>query len=565
MLLSLHVKNLALIDETEVYFGNGLNILTGETGAGKSIIIGSINLALGARADKDMIRTGAEYALVELVFQLREDQIQAVAAMDIPVEEDGTILIQRKIMPTRNFSKICGENATSKMVKDLAGLLIDIHGQHEHQSLFHIKKHMELLDDYAKEELTKVLALVRKQFEEYQKLKKELEGTSLDETEKEKEISLAVFEADEIMKANLRSGEDEILEAKYRKMINSKRIMESISVVYKLMGADTDEGVGELVGRAAREMKTVLEYDRNLMELDESLNAIDEMVNDFNRSAASYMSEMEFDAEEFDEAEARLDLLNHLKSKYGPTVDDVLQYGQALELKINKLKDYEEYRAKLEKITRDAEDKLASLCEKTGKIRKKFAKELSAELTDALLDLNFLEVKFEIQVRKKESYYSASGWNEVEFMISTNPGEPVKPLCDVASGGELSRIMLALKTVLAEKDAISTLIFDEIDAGISGKTAWKVSEKLAVLGNNHQVICITHLPQIAAMADNHFVINKLSNKGITKTSIEEIKQEKVIEELARLLGGEQITEAVLNNARELKQLATNTKQYESNF
>lgn len=565
MLVSLHVKNLALIDETEVYFGSGLNILTGETGAGKSIIIGSVNLALGARADKDMIRTGAEYALVELVFQVQqEEQLLAIKAMDIPIEEDGTLLIQRKIMPNRNVSKICGENATTKMLKDLAEILIDIHGQHEHQSLFHIKKHMELLDEFAKEELTPLKDTISVTYKDYLKCRQELE-LAIDQSVKEKEISLAEFEIEEIDRAKIQIGEDEILEADYSKMVNSRKIMESIGIVYSLTGYDSAEGAGELIGRAAREMKSILSYDPELESVDEALNTIDVLLNDFNRNVADYISDMKFDEQDFRDTEERLNTLNHLKSKYGVTLEAVLAYQEEQKEKLDKLQNYEQYKEKLHQKLQKTKAELDSLCEMASSIRQKYAGQLSAKMTNALLDLNFLEVNFEIQVRKREEQYHTSGYDEVEFMISTNPGEPKKKLCNVASGGELSRIMLALKTVIAEKDAIETLIFDEIDAGISGKTAWKVSEQLAILGKNHQIICITHLPQIAAMADSHFVIAKKAFDGITRTSIEEIKAEEEIKELARLLGGDVITEAVMNNAKEMKDLAANSKQFESKF
>lgn len=565
MLVSLHVKNLALIDETEVYFEDGLNILTGETGAGKSVIIGSVNLALGARADKEMIRTGAEYALVELVFQVtKKEQLQQIKDMDIPIEEDGTLLIQRKIMANRSISKVGGENVTSKTLKDLAGILIDIHGQHEHQSLFHIKKHMELLDEFGKAELDSVKDKIQNSYKAYTKIKQELQET-VDEQEKIREIALAEFEVEEIENARLRPGEDEELETGYTKMVHSRKIVESISTVYALTGSESAEGAGELIGRAARELKNVVAYDETLNELEENIIHIDGLLNDFHRNISDYMSDMEFDEQDFVDTEERLNLINHLKAKYGDSIEKILNYQLEQNEKLNRLRDYEQYRNSLEKQMEVEKSNLDKLCEKASEIRVKYAKQLEKRMTEALLDLNFLEVRFEIQVRPKKENYTLTGYDEVEFMISTNPGEPIKSLCNVASGGELSRIMLALKTVIAEKDEIETLIFDEIDAGISGKTAWKVSEQLAILGRNHQIICITHLPQIAAMADCHFVITKQVEQGTTVTSIRQIKREQEIDELARLLGGEVISEAVLNNAKEMKDLAMKHKQMESKF
>ncbi|MDD2971721.1 MAG: DNA repair protein RecN [Lachnospiraceae bacterium] len=565
MLVSLHVKNLALIDETEVTFQDGLNILTGETGAGKSVIIGSVNLALGGRADKEMIRTGAEYALVELIFQISNPkQIQMIQEMDIPMEEDGTLLIQRKIMANRNVSKAGGENVTSRTLKDLAGVLIDIHGQHEHQSLFHIKKHMELLDDFGKAELEPVKTKIREVYHAYGTIKQQLSET-VDDKEKEREIALAEFEVQEIADAKLQPGEDETLEADYMKMVNSRKIASAMGIVHGLTGSTEGDGAGELMGRAARELRTVTGYDPSLEDLEETLIHIDNLLNDFNRSISDYMSDMEFDEEDFARAEERLNRINHLKSKYGDSIEKILAYEKEQNKKLENLRDYEQYRTQLQTELEKKRDTLDKLCGKASTIRKKYAIQLAERMTNALLDLNFLEVRFEIQVRPKEGEYTTAGYDEVEFMISTNPGEPIKSLCNVASGGELSRIMLALKTVLAEKDEIETLIFDEIDAGISGKTAWKVSEQLAILGKNHQIISITHLPQIAAMADTHFVISKRVENGTTVTNIERIESGQEIQELARLLGGEMITDAVVNNAKEMKDLAMKHKQMESKF
>lgn len=562
MLVSLHVKNLALIDETEVNFGTGLNIITGETGAGKSIIIGSVNLALGAKADKEMIRTGAEYALIELTFQLEDDvQIMEIVDMDIPVEEDGSIIIQRKIMPGRSVSKVCGETVSTKSLKEMAGVLIDIHGQHEHQSLFHIKKHMEFLDDFAREELAPVKEKLKEQHGNYLRCMKEMDSTSMDESVRNREISLAEFESGEIGAARLRIGEDEGLEAEYRRMLNSRKIIESVSQVYALMADESGESAEELFGRALRELGTVCDYDHILLEMNEALNNIDSLLQDFNRNMSDYIAELDFEEHDFKRVEERLNQINHLKSKYGLEIEEILAYQEAQDKKIKTLKGYEQYKERCAQELDKTHKALRISSDKATAVRRKYAKRLQEEMTKALLDLNFLEVRFEIQVRVKEEEYSVLGNNEVEFMIAANPGEPLKPLSQVASGGELSRIMLALKTVLAEKDQIETLIFDEIDAGISGKTAWKVSEKLGVLGKNHQVICITHLPQIAAMADSHFRIEKSAEKGKTQTSICEIKEEEEIEELSRLLGGEVITEAVRSNAREMKELARNAKQY----
>lgn len=559
MLLSLHVKNLALIDEEEVLFGEGLNILTGETGAGKSIVIGSVNLALGAKADKDLIRAGAEYALVELVFQLNREQEERLKEMDIFPEEDHTLIIQRRIMPSRSVCKVCGETAGARQLKEIAGILINIHGQHEHQTLLQKKKYKEILDDYAGEDSAGLKEEIRECYKEFTGLRKELEENTGDETAREREASLLRFEVEEIEEAALCPGEDEELEQLYHKMINSRKIKEAVYSACHMTGYGEGENAGEYIGRALRELKSVSSYDSVLEELEAQLQDIDNLLGDFNRAASGYMDGLEFDGEDFAKTEERLNLVNHLKSKYGKNIEEILAYKTRGEERLNILENYEIYRKEILQRLGQTREKLLKLCGKLSDVRKKCAKKLGKELKQALLELNFEEVQFEIAVSPCPEAPASDGYDDIEFMISTNKGEAPRPMSQVASGGELSRIMLAFKTVLADKDDIETLIFDEIDTGISGKTAWKVSEKLGILGKNHQVICITHLPQIAAMSDVHFLIEKSAKKDRTVTTIKRISEEDDLRELARMLGGAEITEAALQNAKEMKELAKNTK------
>lgn len=561
MLLSLHVKNLALIDEEEVLFEEGLNILTGETGAGKSIVIGSVNLALGAKADKDLIRTGAEYALVELVFQVNGEQEKRLKELDFFPEEDGTLMIQRKIMPSRSVCKVCGETVGTKQLKEIAEILIDIHGQHEHQTLLQKKKHKEILDDFAGQRAFDLKSKIRESYKELVSMQKELEEMAGDETAREKEAALLGFEVKEIEDANLVCGEDEELEQLYRKMVNSRKIKESVSDAYRMTGYGMGEGAGEFLGRALRELKNVSSFDNDLAELEAQLQDIDNLLNDFNRAISGYMEELEFDGDDFTRTEERLNRVNHLKSKYGNSIEEILAYKEQGEERLNLLENYEAYRMEILQRIEGEKKSLLELCGRLSDVRKKGAKELGKLLKQALLELNFEEVRFEIQVRPCPDALASDGYDDVEFMISTNKGEKLKPLSQVASGGELSRIMLAFKTVLADKDDIQTLIFDEIDTGISGKTAWRVSEKMGILGKNHQIICITHLPQIAAMSDVHFLIEKNAKKERTVTTIRKISEEDDLRELARMLGGAEITQAALQNAKEMKELARNTKQY----
>lgn len=561
MLQSLHVKNLALIEEAEVEFGEGLNILTGETGAGKSILIGSINLALGRKFEKDMLRKGASNALVELLFQSQDSKVCAkLKELDLPQEEDGSIVISRKLTYAgRSVCRINGETVTTKQIKELAELLIDIHGQHEHQSLLHKKKHMEILNSYCGEEYQKPSEEVARLYKECRLLRQKIEKESMDEEEKKREQALAEFELQEIENAGLIIGEDDELEQQYRKMINSKKITESLSESYQFTSSDSENGAGSALSRALRLLRDVAAYDETLASLEEQLVQIDSLLSDYNRDAADYIADMEFDPESFQQIEERLNELNRLKGKYGKTIQEVLAYGEQRREYLEKLADYDNYIKGLQKQLEEKNKILWEACRCLSQIRSKNAEELTIRLTEALVNLNFLTVEFEIAVRPEQEV-TALGYDDVEFLISTNPGEDKRPLSQVASGGELSRIMLAIKTVLAGKDSIDTLIFDEVDTGISGKTAWKVSEQLDIAAHVHQVICITHLPQIAAMADTHFVIEKSSIDDNTITDIRRTNEQESLSELARLLGGDILTEAAFINAKEMKEMAQQHKK-----
>ena len=551
MLQNLHVKNLALIDETEVEFGPGLNILSGETGAGKSIIIGSINLALGEKVQKEMLRDNGESALVELIFFVEDaDTIEAIRALDIEMEDD-TVILSRKITGGRAIGRINGEAVSASKMKAVASLLIDIHGQHEHQSLLSKKKHLEILDTFAKEALGDKKEKLAQCYQEYRKLKDELEHANLDGEERARELSFLEYEVKEIKEAQLTVGEDEELEAVFRKYSNGKKIMDAVGAANAATSED-DESASERIGRALRELSSVSGYDERVKEMEEQLTEIDNLLSDFNHELASYLSDEEFDEETFYETEKRLDLINHLKSKYGNTIADIIKYGEEKAERITVLNDYDAYLAGLQKNVSEKEKQLEQLSKKVSDIRKKESKKLTESIKNALLDLNFLDVQFTMEFA--ETDYTANGIDDAQFLISTNPGEPVKPLGKVASGGELSRIMLAIKTVMAS-DKIGTLIFDEIDSGISGRTAQMVSEKMNVLGRSHQIICITHLPQIAAMADSHFLIEKSVENQATVSKIHKLTDEQSVEELARMLGGVEITDTVLENAREMKQMA----------
>lgn len=557
MLVSLHVKNLALIQETEVFFGKGLNILTGETGAGKSVILGSVALALGAKADRDMIRTGAEYALIELDFEVAEDVKERLLEMDIPVE-DGQVVLQRRVMPTRSVCRVNGETVNAKTLRELAGMLIDIHGQHDSQVLLQTKRHLEILDGYAGGTLQEQKEALRDAWHDYSAVSREIAENELDESSRKRELSLAQYELEEIEEAALVAGEDEQLEKNYRRMVNGRRIVEAAGLAHNLTGYDSREGAGESIGRALRELSAVVSYDENLEEFYRQLTEVDELLNDFNRSMSDYLSDLEFDEETFQKTEERLNYINRLKDKYGRTIEEVLAYADRRREEVDRLLNQDAWLVQKRKEQQEAQNRMLKLAKEVSGLRRTAADRFSKDMEAALQDLNFLHVEFRVSLTAKEKC-SAEGMDDVEFMISTNPGEPVKPLASIASGGELSRIMLALKTITADQEKIGTFIFDEIDAGISGRTAWKVSEKLGALSRTHQIICITHLPQIAAMADNHFYIEKNAVNASTATTIIELTGEESLQELARLSGAAQITPAVLANAREMKELAEKNK------
>lgn len=559
MLQSLRVSNFALIEELEITFGGGLNILTGETGAGKSILLGSIQTALGAKTSKEVIRNGAESAYVEIVFENCGKAVEEELKRQELSTEDGSVTISRKITSAgKSVSRINGETVNAATVKEVASLLLEIHGQQEHHSLLNKDKHLELLDRYAGENLAKEKEKVAFLWQKYRKLKIELAQAKEDATNKNRDCSYLEFASREIAEAAYRPGELEALERDFERLSHAKALAGGVSGALSA----TAEGVGDtadsLVNSAVRSLSKVSAYDPEAEELLGHAEEIAALLSEFNRTAEQYLESLADSEEEYNGVSERLDLLNRLKSKYGKTMEEVLAYGQECEEKLARYADYDAYLERLEKEYTDVEQKMESACTVLSEVRQKTAQELSRQIKMALSELNFLEVRFEIQMERTD--YSANGFDSAEFYIATNPGEEIKPLVKVASGGELSRIMLALKSVFADRDEIPTLIFDEIDTGISGRTAQMVSEKMAMISGNRQLLCITHLPQIAAMADTHFLIEKSTDGVKTVTKMERLTSEQSVEELARMLGGASITDAVRENAKEMKVLAASKKQ-----
>lgn len=554
MLQNLYVKNLALIDETEVEFGPGLNILTGETGAGKSLLLGSVNLALGGKYSADMLRSGAKSGLVELTFTVDDERIRSrLEQLDL-FPEDGCLTLSRRLMEGRSVSRINGETVSARVLRDAAGLLIDIHGQHENQTLLQRKNHLALLDLYAKEETSPLRKEMAEKFRIYQELCRKKESSALDDESRRKEAALAEFEVKEIEDAALVLGEDEELEDLYRRMTESRRVTESVAETYQYTGEDARGNASDFLSRAIRSMQEAAEFDETGSRLYGQLIEIDSLLNDFNRELSEYAKSFEFSDEEFQETETRLNLINHLKAKYGKTISEILAYCGEKRQRLTELEDYDTFMRELDKKTEEAFRAVEKTAEELHKVRERAAETFAGEIQKQMAELNFLDARLEIRLTDA-GHYSASGKDEAEFYFSANPGEPLKPMGNVASGGELSRVMLAVKTVLADEEDTPTLIFDEIDTGISGITAGKVGEKLRLIGRSRQVICITHLPQIAAAADSHFLISKETDGRTVKTDIALLDEEASVQELARMLGGANVTGRILESAGEMKELA----------
>ena len=554
MLQNLYVKNLALIDETEVEFGPGLNILTGETGAGKSLLLGSVNLALGGKYSADMLRSGEKSGLVELTFTVDDERIRRrLEQLDL-FPEDGCLTLSRRLMEGRSVSRINGETVSARVLRDAAGLLIDIHGQHENQTLLQRRNHLSLLDLYAKEETSPLRKQMAEKFRIYQELCRKKESSAMDDESRRREAALAEFEVKEIEDAALVPGEDEELEEQYRRMTESRRVTESVAETYQYTGEDARGNASDFLSRAIRSMQEAAEFDGTGSRLYGQLIEIDSLLNDFNRELSEYAKSFEFSDEEFQETETRLNLINHLKAKYGKTISEILAYCGEKRQRLTELEDYDTFMRELDKKTEEALRAVEKTAEELHKVRERAAVTFAGEIQKQMQELNFLDARLEIRLTDA-GHYSAGGKDEAEFYFSANPGEPLKPMGNVASGGELSRVMLAVKTVLADEEDTPTLIFDEIDTGISGITAGKVGEKLRLIGRSRQVICITHLPQIAAAADSHFLISKETDGRTVKTDIALLDEEASVQELARMLGGANVTGTILESAGEMKELA----------
>ena len=552
MLDRLMVKDLALIEKSVVEFGPGLNILTGETGAGKSILLGSIQLALGQKANKDMIRHGSEQALIELSFSLGEEKEAELKELEEDLEiEEGSLIIRRKISEKKSENRVNDLSVTLAKLREISGELLDLHGQHEHHSLLKEGAHLAILDSFMTRRGGSVLSEVKEAYENYREKKKKVEAYSLPEEERKRELDFLQFELEELSSANLKPGEEEQLSKDYAVYENRDRLKSLLLRVQEEL-ADRD------FHGPVKNLEEAVTFDESLKNVLDTAYELEAVGEDCLRAVEHYLDHSEMDEEKFFLLGERLDTIRSLMMKYGGTEEKALEALSKKEERLRFLTDYEKEKALMEEALARSEEELREKAEKLSLERQKTAKELEERIQQEMQELGFLDTRFTFRFEKKREI-SEKGLDEVESYVSLNPGEPLRPLREVGSGGELSRIMLSIKTVLADTDAVPTLIFDEIDTGISGRTAEKVGEKLEKIAKNHQVILITHLPQIAAKADRHFLIEKNVQEGKTKTEIHALNEEASVKELARLLGGEELTEAALQNARSLKAKAKEKK------
>lgn len=557
MLDRLLVKDLALIEKSVVEFSGGLNVLTGETGAGKSILLGSIQLALGQKANKDLIRHGKEQAIVELDFSLTEEEVRRIQALEEDLElEEERLLIRRKISEKKSDIRVNDLGLTLAKLREITGGLLDLHGQHEHQSLLREGSHLEIIDGFRKKQGGKLLEEVADAYHLLQDKKRALQKFSLQESERTRELDFLDFEIQELADAHLSEGEEAELTKEYSLYENMDRL--------KSLLLSAKESLEEMdFHRPIQAVEEAKDFDESLKGLSDSLYDLEAVGEDCLRSLDHYLDHAEVDEEKLFTLGERLEQIRRVMMKHGGTEAKALAALAKKEERRTFLLDYEKDEEKAKKAIVEQEKLLREKAVLLSKERQEDAKVLAKQIQGEMQEMGFLDTKFEFHFQEKKEP-TEKGLDEVEAYVSLNPGEPLRPLREVGSGGELSRIMLSIKTVLADTEGVSTLIFDEIDSGISGRTAEKVGEKLQKIAKNHQVILITHLPQIAAKADHHFLIEKTVEEGATHTRIHPLKEKESIEELARLLGGDEISEASLENARELKAKSKAKKTKASN-
>jgi DNA repair protein RecN (Recombination protein N) len=556
MLLQLDIRNIALIDKISLEIARGLNVLTGETGAGKSILIDSINAVLGERVNRDIIRSGKDKAFVEAVFDYDNTYIDNILD-EMGIEHtDGSLILSREIsLSGKNTCRINGRLVNVSVLKQVGELLLDIHGQHDNQSLLKTETHIELLDAFGGENLQRIKSEYESLFEQYKSIKLKLHGLVGDKGEIARRMDMLKFQIDDIKNARLKNGEDDELFKKRQILANSEKIMNSILGAYELLSEGGANGKSALynLNKALSELSAILKYNEEIKPVSEKLESIVYQLEDVCGDLRSKRDEAEFDPEELTGIEERLDIISRMKRKYGANIPEVLEFLDKSQKEYDVLLQSESLAEELKKELASVSQNLQKNADRLHQERRKAAELLEGSITGELENLEMKNSSFKVNLEfdGEGSHFAKSGLDSVEFLISSNAGEPLKPLSKIASGGEMSRIMLAIKTILANVDEIPTLIFDEIDTGISGKAAQKVGEKLSYISQTHQVICVTHLSQLACMADNHLYIEKNSDGESTFTTVETLDRKGRIEEIARIIGGSDITALAYKHAEEL--------------
>lgn len=564
MISFLSIKDYALIDTLNADFHDGLNIITGETGAGKSIIIEAINMALGSRADTTFIRTGKDKSVIQLTLDILNPDILTLLQQNDISTENNSILISREIYATgKSTCKINDKMVTVSLLNKICRRIVDIHGQYDHQSLLTSENHLNLLDLYNASEISIIKTSVRESYKEYIHHMHQLDNLLKTKEDSERKKDFLKYEHAEISSASLQLGEDQILNQKLMVLQNSEKIFNALSTSYELLQSDTDAVLSRL-GKISVNMKEIMEYDQSLSTFETIISDNLFQLEDLSSEMRKYKEQIQFSTHELNETQERLEAINLLKKKYGSSIETILQYKEKIEKEIHSIENADEAIANLKSKIHEIEKELSVQSEALTCIRKKTAAEIQLKISKELNELNFNHSEFVVQFKTATDFngktaYSSDGIDIVEFLISTNKGEPLKPLTKIASGGEISRIMLAFKRIIGDFDEISTMIFDEIDNGISGSTASIVGKKLSEISNNHQVICITHLPQIAAMGDSNYQIIKESSNDVTRTILKKLNSNETIKEIGRMLGGENISDAAIKNAEDMMRQAGKLK------
>ena len=560
MLSLLHIENIALIQSADIRFEPGFNVLTGETGAGKSIVIDSIGAVLGERTSRELIRTGAKSALVTAVFT-QVPPLPWLEENGFPTGEE-ELLLQRELQGDgRNVCRIDGKLVTVAQLRELGRQLLNIHGQHDGQQLLDPASHLGYLDQFGG--CQPLLESYQEAYRKWHDIRREMDKLQMDEAERSRRVDTLNYQIQELERAQLKAGEDEELSARRTLLRSAGRLMEAVqSAEFALSGDEDRDGACSLIAQAEGEVQGVSSISPELSELSEKLTALRCAADDAADTLRDLSRSFDFSPGELDQVEERLDLLYRLRKKYGPTVEDMLAYLDRCRKELDQIQYADDTLARLEKELKKAQKEAVRRGEVQSQARREAAEALQARVQEELRQLDMPKVQFQTEFTPKggEAGMDETGLDEVQFLMSANLGEALKPIQKVASGGELARIMLALKNVLAEGDQIGTLVFDEVDTGVSGRAAQKVAEKMAQVARGKQVLCVTHLPQIAAMADTHFSVQKGEREGRTYTRLERLERSQRREELARLIGGASITPSLLESAEELLRQAEQQKQ-----